>query len=449
MTAAVTDSWCTRFLVGLTLAAALAFPALAGSSTAAANEESGSGPRATATPAPVEPVPDSQIASDAGPADANEVKPGEERKEPAVSVRYRGHKLVIATADENWAVQLQWRLQFRYTFPLDDDPQNEEDFAQPDRSSFEVRRARLKVGGNAYRPWLDYSLEYDFPSNNLLDWRFTLERFPAFQLRAGQWKVNYSRERISSSGAQQLGDRSIVNDIFTVDRQEGAMLMGHIFEGSLADSWYHAGVFSGTGAGGGGNDDDEMMWVGRYQWNFLGRDLGFEQSDLERTPQPTASIAGAGAHNRSPFTRFSSSGGSQLPGFEAGGPGRYIVDQFMLETAFKWQGLWIQHESHWKEVEDTETNVDSSLTGTYVQAGYFFHGLVDAFPAPLELAARVAFVSGDAPFPGDEREITVGANWFFAGHANKLTSDISWLSLDDDSGTLEITRFRLQWDISF
>ena len=92
-------------------------------------------------------------------------------------------------------------------------------------------------------------------------------------------------------------------------------MFGHLFKGTRADSWYYGGVFTGTGRGGGNNDDGQMMWAGRYQWNFLGRDLPFAQSDVEYHDEPAASVAFAAATNRSPFTRFSSSGGGQLVSF--------------------------------------------------------------------------------------------------------------------------------------
>ena len=72
-------------------------------------------------------------------------------------------------------------------------------------------------------------------------------------------------------------------------------------------------------------------------------------------------------------------------------------------------------------------------------------------PKPLELAVRVAWVDPDRSRPDDDRrELTVGANWFFSGHDNKLTADFSRLELDQpDTPTLRDHRFRLQWDVSF
>ena len=114
----------------------------------------------------------------------------------------------------------------------------------------------------------------------LIDWRIDLSKFKWLQLRVGQWKINYNRERVDSSGKQQFVERSIVNNTFTIDRQVGAMVYGHLAPGTFADSRYYAGVYTGSGRGE-ANDDANMMYMGRLQWNFLGRDLKWTQSDIK------------------------------------------------------------------------------------------------------------------------------------------------------------------------
>jgi hypothetical protein len=57
----------------------------------------------------------------------------------------------------------------------------------------------------------------------------------------------------------------------------------------------------------------------------------------------------------------------------------------------------------------------------------------------------------DRTFDNDREEISLAANWFFSGHNNKLTFDVSHLSLDDNlvgRGESE-NRVRFQWDVSF
>jgi len=383
-------------------------------------------------------------------ASESEVHASDESSDLPIHVRYRKRRLEISSDDGNWLVHIQWRMQFRYSYPLEGNPRTPEEFTDPGESSFDVNRGRMKVGGHAYRPWLGYYLEYDFPSSNLLDFRVTARKNEALQLRVGQWKVNFTRERVASSGKQQFVDRSILNDVFTLDRQQGVMVMGHILRGTHGDSWYHLGVFSGTGRGEGSNDDSQMLWLGRWHWNFLGRDLDMDQSDTTRHERPAASLAFAAARNQSPYTRFSSSGGGQLPGFADGETGQYRVEQLLVETAFKYRGFSFQHESHWKEIDDQVTNVTTDLRGSYAQVGYFFHSLFPSFPEPLEFAGRVAFIDDEAPLPGDREEYTLGANWFFVGHSNKLTFDVSRLTIEPtDSADLDETRVRLQWDLSF
>ncbi len=379
----------------------------------------------------------------------------QEEVEEGQRIRVRYSKgLEITSGDGNYRAHIELRFQGRFSHPFDSDPRDAGDFAAPEESTFEVNRGRLKIGGHAYRPWLGYYLEYDFPSSRLLDFRLTLSKLEWLQLRVGQGKAIYSAERVVSSGKQQFVERSIVNREFTLDRQQGVQLFGRLLEGTPGDSWYWLGVFSGNGRGA-GNDDDHLMWMGRYQWNFLGRDPKFSMSDVERHSRPAAYLALAAATNRSAFTRFSSAGGDQLDGFEDGEPGRYDVDQWLAELAFKRRGFSLLSEYHEKRIEDLfATDPDAARTrleGGYLQAGYFFHEILSKVPEELELAARWAFVDPDASRSDDRRhELTLAVNWFFAGHRNKLTLDASRLSLEVPGGAeLAENRIRLQWDVSF
>jgi hypothetical protein len=194
-----------------------------------------------------------------------------------------------------------------------------------------------------------------------------------------------------------------------------------------------------------------MMWFGRYAWNLFGRDLPYSQSDVEFHEEPAGTLAFAAVRNTSPYTRFSSAGGGQLPGFEPGVVGQYSLTQFVEEAAFKYRGFSFQHEYHWKRIVDNVASTTTNLRGSYVQSGIFPWSLAKWFPQPLEFAARYAFVDPDTSIPGDRRtEIVVGSNWFFAGHDNKLTADYSWIALQQPGGPdLKDQRFRAQWDISF
>ncbi len=375
----------------------------------------------------------------------------------------------LETRDGNWATNLQWRAQMRYTNPFNGDPRQVDDFKNTEESTFELRRVRMKIGGHGYRPWLKYYFEVDLQptrdsdddsadsSSRLIDWRITLDKFKWAALRVGQWKIDYNRERVDSSGRQEFVERSIVNRIFTVDRQMGVELRGHLFPGSPTDMRYYVGAFTGEGRGV-SNDDNNLMYMGRFQWNFLGRDLKWRQTDVEYHKKPAGSLAFAGATNVGRCTRWSSSGCGNLDGFTSpsdAANGQFKVEQMMQEFAFKWRGLAIQEEFHWKTIEDRVFDTKSHLRGSYAQIGYFFHDLFPIVPKPLEFAFRYAFVEEpnetDISKENTREEYTAALNWFFAGHNNKLTLDVSHLTLEDTvlDQTVDDQRVRFQWDVSF
>jgi phosphate-selective porin len=266
----------------------------------------------------------------------------------------------------------------------------------------------------------------------------------------GQWKIHFNRERIISSGQQQTVERSILTRPFTIDRQQGISFYGRLKGKSIADFNYWFSVLTGTGRGSRSNDDRHLMLMSRLQWNCFGRELKFTGSDTKYHKEITGLLAIAGVTNRSPYTRFSQSGGGQLEGFEDGDAGQYRVNQLLIETALMYKGFSWQQEFHWKEINNKKNNQITILLGNYIQLGYFFHYLWDDFPKPLEVAFRYAKYNPDRDVKNISRnEYSLDVNWFFKNHLNKLTAEISYLDLQRSSeDTIDDFRFRLQWDVS-
>ncbi|MEJ2582773.1 MAG: porin, partial [Acidobacteriota bacterium] len=121
--------------------------------------------------------------------------------------------------DGNYHAHIELRAQLRMTHRDFDDPIAPS--PEESDSQFTINRARFKLRGHAYRPWLEYYLEYDFVNSWLLELRFTLRASDGLRLRVGQWMVPYNRGRVDSSGKQQFVERSIVTPRFTLDRQQG------------------------------------------------------------------------------------------------------------------------------------------------------------------------------------------------------------------------------------
>ena len=351
---------------------------------------------------------------------------------------------------ENNRMQLELRIQSRYLHQSIE-PKFGSSSEDTNDKSFNLQRVRLKIGGYGFKPYIKYYLEYDFPSNNLLNTVVTISKYKALQLKLGQWKIKYNTERYISSGKQELVDRSISNRYFTLDRQIGVMLLGDIFDGTLVNSSYNIGLFNGNGINT-QNDDGNFLFFARYQLNLWNRKIKMSFSDLDITKKPEGFIALAYTNNESRFTSFSSSGGGQLPGYNDGNDQNYKINQYNFEVMFKYNGFTITSENHIKDIKDmNDIKLDNSsqLIGGYVMAGYFLNQIASFVPEPLEIIARYAHVNNKTLYSNNINEYIVGANWFFSGHKNKLTFDLSYVENQDFIGSNNNVRFRLQWDVSF
>ncbi|WP_299779617.1 porin [uncultured Formosa sp.] len=370
---------------------------------------------------------------------------------PKIDVKYTNKGFQFKTSDDQFLLHIESRLQFRFATPGDQNPISYDEVYNDSQPVFKINRARLKVGGHAFEPWLKYYWEYELSQGNLLDFRIMVEKWEFLKLKIGQWKTYYNRERVISSGKQQLVDRSIITRPFTLDRQQGMELFGRVFPGTSTDFNYNFSILTGAGRSISENDDGNLMYVGRLQYNLFGRELGFIGSDLSFHEKFTGLIAVAGVTNTSKYTRFSQSGGGQLDGFEDGISGQYRVKQAMLETAFMYRGFSWQNEFHIKEIYDHVNAETTNLKGAYFQAGYFLSNWSSFFPKPLEVAGRYTYYVPNTNFSNNlEEEYGLAFNWFFkGGHRNKLTTEFTYFNFEDQTGVLDNgLRFRVQWDIS-
>jgi len=343
------------------------------------------------------------------------------------------------------------RAQVRYsTLPVT--PRDLSDFAAPSDDDLDINRARFKIEGGLHETISLYH-EYDLRNDRVLDLRATYTPASVFHLRAGQWKAEFNRARVDSSGKQQFVERSIATYWFTIDRQQGLVASGRVGAGEAWDSSYWAGALVGDGRGASG-DGGEPMWLARWQWNFTRSVLPFSQSALQRYEEARGSLAFAYVTNESGYTRFSSNGGGQLPGYADGDDDRYRVDQFLQEYAWQKGGVSLQQELHWKRIHDRASDRTDTLSGGYAQAGWFPNERWTTVSPRLEFAVRAALVAPErredgSPGASLSEEYTLGSNWFFNGHRNKLSADLSYLAIDDSFSDRSDVRLQVQWDVSF
>jgi phosphate-selective porin OprO/OprP len=337
------------------------------------------------------------------------------------------------------------RMQARYS-TIENEPRVLEDFTKGFQSGSDINRARYKIWAGLKSDFTFYH-EYDLRNSKLLDLRTTWISQPNFNIRLGQWKPEFNRERVDSSGKQQFSERSIATYWFTIDRQWGTMASGRVRPGNSLDSSWWAGVLGGNGRSQ-KSDGGRPMGLARWQWNYSGEVLPFSQSALKRYAIPRGSFALAVVSNDSKYTRYSSDGGGQLPGYSEGEDNQYRILQGMQEWAWQGGGLSFQQELHWKSVRDRRYGGTRNLVGGYAQMGWFPAERWKSISPKLEIAVRGAYVDPDDESSSDNGELTLGGNWFFNGHRNKLTLDMSYLTIEEQGVQKSDSRFRIQWDIS-
>jgi len=382
----------------------------------------------------------------AGLAESDAVAIPVESAESLPMFRYGEKGFEFESEDGSTFLWLGLRLQMRYD-SLPGQVTSTADFHPSAESEYDVNRARIKGGGHLFSEDFEIYSEYDFPSDRWLDYRATWHFADDFFIRVGQWKSEFNRERIDSSGAQQFVDRSLANYWFTLDRQLGAAVGGRVGRERWWDSSVWLEYLSGRGLGSTFRSDSGLGML-RWQWNPQGEVVGFGQADLKRSEEFVSAVTLGSVYGDTHFTRFTSSGGEQLPGF---GYGDYRLTQLMFETAARWRGVSWQQELHWKHIEDLRGGDRTEVMGGYAQVGVFPSECWRWFPEPLELVTRISRVDPDISLDGNAQwEWMFGGNWYFDGHRNKVSADVALLDLDDSvTGSESEWRLRLQWDVSF
>jgi phosphate-selective porin OprO/OprP len=214
-------------------------------------------------------------------------------------------------------LELSNRVQVRYTHESPD--KNSAILAGTpaagdDRDSFRIRRAKMKLEGWFWippnvapgpnlLPKLSYELQLNWPGVStagnpgaMLE-DATLMFDPVgngkFRVVAGQFKVPYGRQEMTSSGNQQFVDRALVSNEYARGRDTGVAVQGAVMQNKLE---YRFGVFNGAGLTRTTNDNDTVQINGRLMWQPNGSQaLGqrawisgalYSESDFESTTVP-------------------------------------------------------------------------------------------------------------------------------------------------------------------
>lgn len=342
----------------------------------------------------------------------------------------------IDFADAGFTSQINTLIQTRYTF-YDGD----EDVGDHNVSSFDVRRAKLYISGNALHEEFSYMVNANFvgdssgdaKSPQLEDAWLRWNGCDWFSAQLGQWKTGVSRQFVAGDEKLQFVERTVVSDYFSLGRQAGASVNGKLMDGALT---WGAAVYNGESDGEGINRsgvDTKHTGILNARWNVMGTQDPYVEGDVDWSDAPALNVGAAYGH--ADFNRTTGTGTTAF----VNDTGADIVN---IDANFKYQGLSLSGEYYVANV-NPDVGEDQSPQGFYVQAGYFLK------PKTLEIAARYGLIDCDNGNAGGAcsaqgldsiSEASASINYFW--WKNQLKAQFGYdliskdvLSTDDNSNT--------------
>lgn len=215
-----------------------------------------------------------------------------------------GNGIGMTSPDSLFQLNIRFRIQSRITYY-----ENEGEDASYDG---QVRRLRLRFDGYVGDPRILYAIQLSFSPgdtgeiiegenlNIIRDAVIYYRPNNRWSFSFGQTKLPGNRQRLNSSGALQLTDRTINNARFTIDRDFGIQAhqlnlyqdkFSYVFKGAIS---------TGEGRNVTGNADDGVALTGKAEIYPLGafkKDGTHFEGDLMREPKPKLMLSGAFQQN--------------------------------------------------------------------------------------------------------------------------------------------------------
>jgi len=362
--------------------------------------------------------------------------------QPATVTADFGRGVTFRTEDRRFSLNIRGRIQARLTVS-----------EQPERpqTEFQIRRMRLALQGNFFGDDFRYNVQLAFSNLDtepdlrlpLRDAYVTWQGVRDLNVRFGQMKVPYGRQRVVSSSSLQFADRSVAVGELNLDRDVGVVAFSRDLFGLGRRLTYDLGVFGGDGRNR-LTEDFGMLYAARLQFQPFGEFDDLAEADTLRLDRPRLAVALSGAYNQRSRRARSTFGDTYREPF----------DQLhaAVDLLFKWRGLSLQAEALYRRA-DADSHVlgadamgqptlewSRSAVGYYVQAGYLL-------TSHAELAARWGEVIPDAgasPTLHRSRELGGALSWYFQRHDFKLQADYFYLTGEDFSAGRHQARLQAQ-----
>lgn len=366
---------------------------------------------------------------------------------PATSGTLTKDGVAFVSSDPFVDLRFRFRIQNRMTFEDYDSESSDKDV-----SDFAVRRLRLRLDGKVVDPRFGFNLQLSFTRGDM-DWDTI--NFPAVVRDAviywkwsehdmtmlGLRKLPGNRQRVISSGQQELIERSLANATFNLDRDIGVHSWHRFFE--ERPFWIKVAA---TGGEGRSRESTRagLSYTARAEWLALGEFKNggdYFEGDLEYETTPKVSI-GAVYNSNFQAERDAGTIGSPMAGEFRN------IENFIADFLLKYQGWSLSAEffrrwSQFPEITPTQTIFNGQ--GTNLQLSY----TTANHWAPV---ARWTHITPDEmlrPRLDERQQYTVGLGKYFNDHRVKAQADITLEQQKDFSANATLTNmiYRLQLEV--
>lgn len=362
-----------------------------------------------------------------------------------------GRGLGMTSPDSLFQLNIRFRMQNRAEFAEDQEGESS--------VGAYVRRLRLRFDGYVGSPQFLYAIQLSFAPddvgeiqdggnlNVIRDAVVFYRPNDLWTFSFGQTKLPGNRQRVNSSGALQLTDRSINNAKFNLDRDFGLQIH-HLNE--LRDRFSYnlkLAVTTGNGRNTTVEGDQGLSYTGKVEFfplgSFANSGSTFE-GDIERESRPRVLLSAAYNYND---RALKSQGVLGRDLSEARSQSAWLVDAMLKYEGFTAMMAYMSRNAQDPVVQASDTpEYVFTGQGTDYQASYLF-------PSNYEIIGRVSTqkvsrtIHAYAP---DQDQYTLGITKYMWEHAFKFQAEASldrFRYLNGDTGKGWNARFQIEMGI--
>ncbi|HUH35870.1 MAG TPA: porin [Moheibacter sp.] len=357
----------------------------------------------------------------------------EEKQFAALPYYSYGKGLGLTSPDSIFQLNIRFRMQNRMTYWNNDDDES---------IDAQVRRLRLRFDGYVGDPKFMYSIQLSFASedvgevedgkniNIIRDAVIVYKPNEHWDISFGQTKLPGNRQRLNSSGALQLTDRSINNSKFNIDRDFGLQIHNtNEYEDKFSYN-FRGALSSGEGRNWTDNDDMGIALTGKAEIYPLGaftKTGAFFEGDLMREEKPKLMLSGA-YHQNNQAKRERGQTGKELYSPRT-------LRSFFGDLIFKYDGWALMSAYMNRSTKDPITVNPSDANdiryafvgeGVDVQGSYLFRN-------NYEIIGRYSNQWVDdkiRPYEPNTQQFSLGLTKYIWEHAFKLQAEATYEKQD-------------------